>query len=63
MIDLEGLLPSTRKVQSWSERLELQEESWDQFRPIIFDEFLKLSHLPENCVSIIILVYFVRCYL
>lgn len=43
---------STNNTPTWGERMERQEESWEEFRPKIMDEFLKHSYLSENCVSL-----------
>ena len=38
-------------MPTWTERMEKQEESWEEFRPKILDEILKHSCLPEDSVS------------
>ena len=43
---------STQNIPRWRERMERQEEPWEQFRPKIMDEFLKHSPLSEDCVSL-----------
>ena len=45
---------STKNTITWGERMERQEESWEEFRPKIMDEFLKHSYLSEDCVSLYI---------
>ena len=42
---------SSKNMPSWGERMERQEESWEEFRPKIMDEFLKHLCLSEECVS------------
>lgn len=50
LMDEVGEYP-TKKVPTWSERMEKQEESWEGFRPKILDEILKHLYLPDDVVS------------
>ena len=43
---------STKSTITWGERMERQEESWEEFRHKIMGEFLKHSYLSEDCVSL-----------
>lgn len=49
---IDELIPESRH-QTWQERQEVAQESWEHIRPAIFEECVKHSALPNDAVSII----------
>ena len=53
---IDDLAPEVRQ-QTWQERQEVAEESWEHIRPTIFEECVKHSALPSDGVNIILHTY------
>ena len=47
---IEEIAPEAKQQQTWQERQENQQESWEHFRPRIFEELLMYSSLPSDTV-------------
>ena len=50
---IDDMAPESRQ-QTWQERQEVAQESWEHIRPTIFEEYVKHSALPSDGVSIIL---------
>ena len=50
---IDDMAPESRQ-QTWQERQEVAQESWEHIRPTIFEEHVKHSALPNDGVNIIL---------
>lgn len=59
---IEEIAPEVKRQQTWQERQENQQESWECFRPRIFEELLMFSSLPPDMVIKPVYVAHVQCW-